>query len=147
VSIKVIGILIYIELRDNRPIVTYQGLGVAKPGIIINHHTIAFTSRSEPKLENNEERACLSSGPMLQAIRVRPKHKGNELRPMSRIDFGRIYTVDHTVKVYDFGKVHENYLERFFNQWIHVIKSLITSSINDGEFVEQTPTENRNGST
>lgn len=42
---------------------------------------------------------------MLSAIRVQPKHPGETLDDMSRINFAKVYTVEHNVKAYDFGDV------------------------------------------
>jgi hypothetical protein len=41
---------------------------------------------------------------------------------MSRIDFARTYTVEHNVKVYEFGQVHRDSLQRLTNQWILVMQ-------------------------
>jgi len=54
-----------------------------------------------------------------------PKRSGNQsLRKadrMARIDFGRMYTVEHNVKVLDFGNVHTSHLGRLQSQWILTI--------------------------
>jgi hypothetical protein len=59
--------------------------------------------------------------PMMPEIRVRAKRKGDKLDKMSRIDFSRMYTVEHNVKVYDFGDVHKDYLDKLIQHWIRVI--------------------------
>ena len=58
---------------------------------------------------------------MMPEIRVRAKRKGDKLDRMSRIDFSRMYTVEHNVKVYDFGDVHKDYLDKLIQHWIRVI--------------------------
>jgi hypothetical protein len=40
---------------------------------------------------------------------------------MSRVDFSRMYTVDHNVKVFDFGAVHPSHLGRLRSQWIAIV--------------------------
>jgi len=40
---------------------------------------------------------------MLPPIRVLAKNRGEKLRRESRINFGKVYTVEHNCKVYDFG--------------------------------------------
>jgi hypothetical protein len=40
--------------------------------------------------------------------------------PMARVNFGKIYTVEHNVKVYNFGEVHEEYVELLKHQWMSV---------------------------
>jgi hypothetical protein len=37
--------------------------------------------------------------------------------PMARLNYAKIYTVEHNVKVYDFGIVHEDYLDTFKHQF------------------------------
>jgi hypothetical protein len=58
---------------------------------------------------------------MLSPIRVIPKSKTTKLDPMSRINYSKIYTVEHNVKVYDFGDVDEDYHERLLEQWKKVL--------------------------
>ena len=56
---------------------------------------------------------------MLEPIRVVSKHKTEELDHMSRINFVRLYTVEHNTKVKEFGWVHRDYehlLEKQFYQ-------------------------------
>jgi hypothetical protein len=58
---------------------------------------------------------------MMSGIRAKPKKRRDKLDPRSRIDFARMYTVEHNVKVYDFGAVDKLYLERLLNQWLIVL--------------------------
>ena len=41
---------------------------------------------------------------------------------MSRVDFSRMYTVEHKVKVFDLRTVHPSHLGRIQSQWIKVIR-------------------------
>ncbi|KAF2179454.1 hypothetical protein K469DRAFT_694141 [Zopfia rhizophila CBS 207.26] len=41
-------------------------------------------------------------------IRVIPKNPWDKMDPLSRINFLKIYTVEHSVKIDDFGYVHRN---------------------------------------
>jgi len=45
---------------------------------------------------------------MLSSIRVNANNNG-ALDIMSRENFGKIYTVEHNVKVFDFGQVHNDF--------------------------------------
>jgi hypothetical protein len=102
------------------PIVTYNRQGVAKNGIVKENHAIAYSTRDPPKARSGE----LPKGaenPMMPEIRVKAKRKGDKLDRMSRIDFSRMYTVEHNVKVYDFGDVHKDYLDKLIQHWIRVI--------------------------
>lgn len=40
--------------------------------------------------------------------------------PASRINFGKMYTVEHNVKVYDFGDVRRSSLSMLVKQWRYV---------------------------
>ena len=44
----------------------------------------------------------------MSPIKVNAKHPGEEMDRMSRINFAKVYNVEHNVKVYDFGDVHKN---------------------------------------
>jgi len=46
---------------------------------------------------------------------------------MSRVDFSRMYTIEHNVKVCDFGDVHPAHLGRLQSQWITVITDSATT--------------------
>jgi hypothetical protein len=112
-----------------RPIVTYNRQGVAKHGVIKSNHCIAFTSKSEPLPDPQEAPRRGESG-MLPGIRIRPKRRKEKLDAKARIDFSRMYTVEHSVKVYDFGDVYEEYLDWLSNQWIMVFsQSMKPSSV------------------
>jgi hypothetical protein len=58
---------------------------------------------------------------MLPSIRVRGRSRRDELNAFSRVNFAKIYTVEHNVKVFDFGDVHEDYrdllLHNFNSVW------------------------------
>lgn len=45
---------------------------------------------------------------LLRPIRVASHQKYEKLDPLSRINFYKIYNVEHNVKVYDFGRVHRD---------------------------------------
>jgi hypothetical protein len=64
---------------------------------------------------------------MMPGIRITPKRKGDKLHQMSRIDFARMYTVEHNVKVYEFGEVHRDALDRLIKQWFFIIQDGIRS--------------------
>lgn len=59
---------------------------------------------------------------MLRPIKVRPRDRRDRMEPMSRVNFGKIYTVEHNVKVYDFGDVERNDLHRLRSQWKDVLR-------------------------
>jgi len=75
---------------------------------------MAFASRVEPEPPDAEK-------PMLSGIRLIPHKRTDKVDSMARIDFSRTYTVEHNVKVYDFGMVAKDYLERLSQHWIKVL--------------------------
>jgi hypothetical protein len=105
-----------------RPIVTYGGKGVSKMGVLKSQHAIAFHQRKEPETPENERPRHAGELPMLPGIKINPRNpKEDKVDPKARIDFARTYTVEHNVKVYDFGTVSEAYMARLADQWIRVL--------------------------
>jgi hypothetical protein len=90
-----------------RPIQTYTGRGVAKTAVTKNHHAIIFTGK-EPRRTKDEKPGKDELG-MRPSVRVNALKKTDKLDPMSRINYAKIYTVEHNVKVYDFGQVDPQY--------------------------------------
>ena len=82
---------------------TYQQQGVAKPGVNPAHHAIVYTG-TEPQ-PTREERA---QGTMRTAIKVSRDEPTTALDPLSRLNYARIYTVEHNTKVKAFGWIHPN---------------------------------------
>ena len=68
---------------------------------------MVFTTKTPPKLTSGEV-PIPGEKPMRTPIRVKPDEKGDQLVEMSRIDYGRVYTVEHNVKARAFGWVHED---------------------------------------
>nr|POF17984.1 hypothetical protein CFP56_13395 [Quercus suber] len=83
-------------------ILTYGHQGVAKPGTIKSEHAIAHTGRSPPSPSLAELPARGEQG-MREPVRIDPFQKGDTLMPESRINFGKVYTIEHYVKVKSFG--------------------------------------------
>jgi hypothetical protein len=99
---------------------TYGRHGVAKPGVFKSHHAIIYTSRKAPNPQPNELPVEGENG-MLKAIRVEPHSRQEKLDSLSRINFSKIYTVEHNVKVYDFGDVHKYHIRDLRHQWRDVL--------------------------
>jgi hypothetical protein len=108
---------------------TYGGQGVGKAHVAKWKHGIVFTDQVskgskkkivEPSPKPNELPADGESG-MVSPIRVIAKSRSTKLDPMSRINYSKIYTVEHNVKVHDFGDVDENYHKKLLKQWKTVL--------------------------
>ncbi|KAK8219837.1 hypothetical protein M8818_000811 [Zalaria obscura] len=86
-----------------RPIVTYQYQGVAKRNVIKSDHAIVYTTR-EPPSPLSSERPGRNEQPMLPgSIRVHVDDPRDKSHSVSRIHFGKIYTVEHNVRVRALG--------------------------------------------
>jgi len=103
------------------PIQTYNNQGVAKKDVIKGNHAIIHTGRVPPE-PNADESPNIAAGEraMLQPIRVVANKKADTMDRMSRVDFAKIYTVEHNVKVYDFGRVHEDHRAFLRHQFNYV---------------------------
>jgi hypothetical protein len=120
---KLMRVLHGVSVDTTSPLTTYGGKGCAKPEVIKWQHAIAYTGHEEPKILPGEQPAIGEYG-MMSAIRVRPVNKEDKLGPPCRINFGKFYNVEHTVKVYDFGAVHEDYMSKLIRAWEYVFNSL-----------------------
>jgi hypothetical protein len=92
-------------------------------------HGIAFTDQVgkhskkkivEPSPHRSEKPAKGEDG-MQSPIRVIPESRHLKLDPMSRINYSKVYTVEHNVKVCYFGDVDEKYHDRLLTQWTTVL--------------------------
>jgi len=59
----------------------------------------------------------------MSAIRCKGSRLYDRMHPKARINFARTYTVDHNVKAYDFGDVHEDDLCHLSDNWLMVVQS------------------------
>jgi hypothetical protein len=88
------------------PILTYGGQGTLKHGIHPEDHAQIFTLRKGAK-----KAPPLLPGEQLskRAIRVEPISPSHKLHPLSRINYAKLYTVEHNIKVYFIGRVAKRY--------------------------------------
>jgi len=103
------------------PIVTYGQQGVGKPGVNKSEHAIVFTGKDPPVPLPTELPQRGETGMRSEPIRINPDDPSDKLDPVSRIDFGKVYTVLHNVKVRSMGEVHPKYMSairlQFGNVW------------------------------
>jgi hypothetical protein len=99
--------------------------------VIKSQHAIAHTTSSPPDPHPDEIPGA--DDYLLQPIRVVPISQGHTLDRMSRINFGKIYTVESNVKVFNFGKVHEDSLHDLVHQWKQVLGLEETDQIDQTE--------------
>lgn len=61
---------------------------------------------------------------MLNPVRVTRSNKQEPLlHKLSRINYGKMYTVEHRCKVYDFGNVHKNHINLLVGNWRYVLQN------------------------
>lgn len=90
---------VYQTLNPKRPISTNGGRGAAKRGLRQEEHTIIHTSESPP--QRLPEEIYLNK----RSIRVMPVNPTEKLDPISRVNLGKSYPVEHNVKVCLVGQI------------------------------------------
>lgn len=90
---------------------TYGGQGVTKVGVNPSTHAIIHMRGSRASsLE-------LEYGMTKQLIAVDPAYPGIHLDPVTRLNFSKVYTVEHTVKTMNIGRVTEESMPLFDGYW------------------------------
>lgn len=100
------------------PILTYQGRGTNKPGIYREGHAAIFHSDGKPKFAPGEDLD-------IEPISVQMKSPQEKLDPMTRLNFNKVYTIEHNVKILIIGWIHPADMERFKAAWA---KSILGST-------------------
>lgn len=91
-----------------RRILTYGRRGCGKNGVHKSDHARIYTTPTPPDLLNAETNLKRGEAPVqTTAFRVEPSRPTDFLDPRSRINLGKIYTIEHNVKVRSLGYVVE----------------------------------------
>ncbi|KAF7162564.1 hypothetical protein CNMCM5623_007810 [Aspergillus felis] len=94
------GIRRMVVLRETKScITTYNNRGLVQPGINILEHTILYVKGSEPHRLAEEPRMTN------QPLEVALSGPDITLSPMARLNFGKVYTVEHNVAVRPVGRI------------------------------------------
>ncbi|EHK20108.1 uncharacterized protein TRIVIDRAFT_138446, partial [Trichoderma virens Gv29-8] len=93
-------------------ILTYGGNGCTKKGVNPNEHGIIHERGSKPQLLDNEPK--LGFPP----VRVDIKEEGEKLSKESRVNYSRLVTVEHNIKVFFIGSI-------VYNDW-----ELVSDAVN-----------------
>ncbi|KAK5123700.1 hypothetical protein LTR85_002336 [Meristemomyces frigidus] len=123
---------------------TYDHRGVAKQGVKKSDHAIIYTGRVAPGV-THAELAGRNEAPMRpDAIRVDSNDRTQRLDPMSRLNFAKVYTVEHNVKVFDFGFVNDQSLRALMFQFRHVwLEQTTQRTIPQSHPIGQSPPQSR----
>lgn len=70
---------------------------------------------------------------MLPPVEVKRKSKSDQLDEMSRINYDKIYTVEHNCKVYEVGDIHPSSMKRFLRNFQAVWNQGKSCGASDGE--------------
>jgi hypothetical protein len=94
---------------------TYQGRGVAKSGLSKTDrlaHAIIYMSGSDAK-QAAAEKDMMEKAPLA----VSAAAADQKLDIMSRINFGKVHTIEHNVKVMDVGRISREDMKDFRDYW------------------------------
>lgn len=111
--------------HPTRPILTYSNQGVAKPGVKAAHHAVIYSSKRPPsKLSGEPE---LLNAP----IQIEMVFAGDKLVPESRLNYAKVYTVEHNVKVHFIGRVHKDSISTFKEDFGRIQDSFLADDSSD----------------
>lgn len=91
----------------SRPITTYGGKGVAKAGLDRSKHAVIYMRGCLPVTKAGEPKMTK------EPLEVEPAKPDQKLDPMSRLNFGKVYTVEHNVKILPVGRIVEASMAKF----------------------------------
>ena len=91
------------------PIYTYNGKGLAKRGVNVQDHALIHNQGTNPQADPREPRMTKRS------LEFVPSTPDQALDSMSRLNFGKIYTVEHNVKVLKVGRISTKSMGTFTN--------------------------------
>jgi len=73
----------------------------------VSTHAIIYMKGTQPARQETEPRTTK------EPIAVEPASPDQKLDPMSRVNFGKIYTVEHNVKVLCVGRISDESMPQF----------------------------------
>jgi hypothetical protein len=109
-TILALSMLFYTDAFPS-PILTYGRQGTNKRGVKAEDHAIIYTGEIEPAPLLGE------TGIHHRSVRVDTKDSRGKLEPESRVNYSKVYTVEHNVKVCFIGKIHEASVATFFTDF------------------------------
>jgi hypothetical protein len=91
------------------PVHTYGGQGTLKARLDASEHAAIFAKGTEPNVLEEEEMVIK---PFPVIVEADDNDDYNLLHPMSRINLGKIYTIEHYNRVLKIGRIDEEHLAR-----------------------------------
>lgn len=105
------------NLISSSPITTYSSRGAGKRGVDQRAHAIIYTGSHPP------EKLATERDMNKSAIRVVPARADEKLDPKSRVNMGKIYTVEWNTKVKEIGQVEKDSLVKLLAYWKQIINT------------------------
>jgi hypothetical protein len=99
----------------NRPILTYGGQGTLKHGVHAEDHALIYTL--DPGQKKPPPLLPYESPLSKRSIRVEPISQAHKLDPASRLNYAKLYTVEHNVKVFFVGRLAKHYEQHVVNDY------------------------------
>ena len=105
------------------PIMSYGKQGVGKPTVKKSEHSIVYTTKDPPEPLPEETPSRGEEGMRPQAIRIDVDNPTHKLDHTSRLDYGKVYTIQHNIKVQSYGKVNPRSMNALVHQFGNVWNS------------------------
>ena len=80
---------------------TYGYQGTNKPGVKAEYHAMIYTGREIPSPLPGEQL-------VKRAVRMEPSSPEEILDPKSRVNYAKVYTIEHNIRVRFVGKIHDD---------------------------------------
>ena len=93
---------------------TYHRQGASKDGIKAENYAAVYPLGGEPEVGPNENMTK-------EPFPIKVEEAGESIDPTSRIDFGRVYTVEHNLKVLKVGRIPNDFLPRLEEYFVNSI--------------------------
>lgn len=105
-----------ISLTISSPIHTYGGRATFKRNLPnVSQHAIIYTSQNPPNevTQTDQDGTIRSENLYIDPIKVKSEQQGEEgdLGHLSRVNFSKVYTIEHYVKVLNIGMVASESME------------------------------------
>lgn len=104
-------------------ITSYHGRGISKRGVVKSEHTIAYTGDAPPDPMKSEIDINGETGMLPIPIRIIPDVVNGQqlyLAQPSRVNFGKLFTIEHNIRIQKFGIVHEESMNPMIYQFLSV---------------------------
>jgi hypothetical protein len=103
------------------PLNTHNRQGALKTGLRKQDYAAVFAEGSQPVLDPME-------GIVRTSLPIIVENENETIDPMSRLNFGRVYTVEHNIKVAKVGRIGQDHIKLLDDYFLESIGKLPTPS-------------------